>query len=58
VIWADDDLVATTGAVDSVKAAFPDARVVHLTGGHFSPEESPSQMAQAINDLLAGRTGG
>ncbi|MFI5250358.1 MAG: alpha/beta fold hydrolase [Gemmatimonadales bacterium] len=53
MIWGDRDRLLPIAAGHALRAYIPHATLDVVSGGHFSPEESPAQVATIITHLLA-----
>jgi pimeloyl-ACP methyl ester carboxylesterase len=52
IIYGDRDPLLPKSAAEQITTHLGGARLYQVAGGHFSPEESPEQVAAALGDLL------
>jgi pimeloyl-ACP methyl ester carboxylesterase len=52
MIWGDRDRLLPIAAAHALRAHIPHATLDVVSGGHFTPEESPAQVATIITRLL------
>jgi pimeloyl-ACP methyl ester carboxylesterase len=53
IIWGDRDRLLPIAAGHALRAYIPHATLDVVSGGHYAPEESPTQVATIITHLLS-----
>jgi pimeloyl-ACP methyl ester carboxylesterase len=53
IIWGDRDRLLTVASGNALRMLIPHATLDVVTGGHYTPEESPAQVATIISHLLS-----
>jgi pimeloyl-ACP methyl ester carboxylesterase len=54
IVWGADDPLLPLLVAQRLHATIPDSTLDVVAGGHFSPEESPEQVAAVLANLLNG----
>ena len=54
IVCGDQDPLVPAAAADRLRASIAGSTVHRVAGGHFSPEESPEQVADALRTLVRG----
>jgi pimeloyl-ACP methyl ester carboxylesterase len=52
IVCGDQDPLVPPSSGERLRASMPESTLHRVTGGHFSPEESPEQVAEALRTLL------
>jgi pimeloyl-ACP methyl ester carboxylesterase len=53
IIWGDRDRLLPAGSGHALRTLIPHATFDVVTGGHYTPEESPAQVATIVSHLLS-----
>lgn len=54
IVCGDQDPLVPPASADRLRASIAGSTLHHVAGGHFSPEESPEQVAAALGELVRG----
>lgn len=54
IVCGDRDTLVPSASSERLHALIADSTMHRVTGGHFSPEESPEQVAEALRTLVRG----